>query len=76
MTLRTYKLKFIQHFDSLFKNRYCWADCVSWAFSNKWNPFKIEKGCRSDKELCYCGRFYNGRATDEMTEEEIKTINK
>lgn len=69
------KLKFITWFDGVFKNKYCWADCVAWSFGKRWNPFKIEKGCRHESEApCYCGRFYKGKAIDEMTVEEFEIV--
>lgn len=77
------RLKFIQVFDRLFKNKYCWADCVSWAFNGSLfsnsirpiSPFKIDssESCRKESEgwnTCYCGRFCNGFAFDELSKEE------
>lgn len=75
-TTQKYKLKFIRFIDRIFNNKLCWADCVSWAFSNdRWNPLKIQRGCRFEKGICYCGRFCDGKAYDELTEEEIKNLN-
>lgn len=82
--MRTYKnqklrLRFIYFFDSVFKNKFCWADCVSWAFNfkvKKFNPFNIDlaKTCREESEeygTCYCGRFYQGLAVSDLNASEL-----
>lgn len=80
MISKTKKLRFdfIRHFDRFFRNEFCWADCVSWAYNfrvKNWNPFNIEeaKSCREESEeskcgTCYCGRFYKGLAISDLTE--------
>jgi len=62
------KLKFINWFFNLFPDKYCWADCVSWAYSNRINPFKISSSlpCKIESKehehnLCYCGGWTNGK---------------
>ena len=85
--IKNRRLKFIQLFDRIFKNKYCWADCVSWAFNGSLfsneikpvNPFKIDssKNCRKESEggnTCYCGRFWDGFAFDELSKEEQQKI--
>lgn len=80
------KMRFnlIQYFDRVFKNQFCWADCLSWAFNFRvkdYNPFNIElaKTCREESEesggnTCYCGRFYRGLAISELTEAQLKAV--
>jgi len=66
--LQKIKLKFVSWWDSKNIGTYCWADCVSWAFSpTQWNPFTIGKsdGCRIESithehESCYCGQWSKG----------------
>ncbi len=62
------KLKFVQWWDRINPGKYCWADCVSWAFDpEQWNPFKIggSEGCEIESiehehEICYCGGWNKG----------------
>jgi len=80
--LEKFRFSFIQRFDRIFKNQYCWADCVSWAYNFRvkdYNPFNIElaKTCRQESEessngTCYCGRFYKGLAISELTEQQLE----
>lgn len=82
---KVHKIRFalVSLIDEVFRNRFCWADCVSWAFNyrvKKWNPFNIElaKTCREESEesesACYCGRFYKGIPVDEFTREELEKV--
>lgn len=74
------KIKFVTWFSRLFPGKYCWTECVSWAYSSSaFNPFKIEKsnGCRTeslDKESCYCGQWYKGKCFSLLSDEEQKKI--
>lgn len=56
------KLCFITWLDSRLPNRFCWTDCVGWAFDPMaFNPFKLRRpvGCKLD-DHCYCGRYVFG----------------
>lgn len=69
------KIRFITWFHSLFPGRYCWADCVAWAYSNKWNPFKIMRSrpCEIDSldnKSCYCGSWQDGKCWNNLSKEE------
>lgn len=72
------KLKFIDWFYDKFSGKYCWADCVAWAYnSGRFNPFNIDKslGCEEESkthpcESCYCGIWNNGRCYSSLSEEE------
>lgn len=73
------KLRFIGFFHSkLFPGKYCWADCVSWAYGRKrWNPFRIDssRGCKTESKerehhACYCGGWKDGQCYDLMTKEQ------
>lgn len=80
LKLENGKLKFIRRFASLFVGKYCWADCVAWAFSaTRFNPFKIEpsKGCEiesADKKTCYCGGWADGKCVEKLSETEIEIL--
>lgn len=71
------RMRFVSWFHSLFPGKYCWADCVSWAYSKSWNPFIIDnaKGCEQESldhphRLCYCGGWKDGKCYDKLTKEE------
>ena len=72
------KLKFVSWFDAKYPGKYCWDDCVAWAYSpRRFNPYKIEnsKGCETeskthDTESCYCGGWVNGKCYALLTEQE------
>ena len=70
------KLSFVRWFDNFFKGKYCWTDCVGWAFdSERFNPFKIDtsKGCEADSrenELCYCGGWKKGVCFAKLSKKE------
>lgn len=72
------KLKFILWFTKRFPGKYCWAECVSFAYgSGQWNPFKVmdSKGCEaaSKKEMaCYCGQWCEGKC-DDKENKKLKT---
>lgn len=72
------KLKFVRWFHSKFPAKYCWADCVAWAYSrNRFNPFRIDKATACDLEsregdngMCYCGGWNKGQCFDKLSKEE------
>jgi hypothetical protein len=71
------KLKFVYWLNKKFPGRYCWADCVAWAFSKRRNPFKISdsSGCKRESEThssdsCYCGGWVKGKCFDLLSEKE------
>lgn len=72
------KLKFIGWFHDRFKGKYCWADCVAWAYNpSQFNPFKAgtSKGCKieskqHDTKMCYCGGWNNGVCWDTLPKQE------
>lgn len=71
------KLKFISWFHAKFPGKYCWADCVAWGYSKRWNPFKIEssKGCEFESishpnKTCYCGGWQDGNCWEKMSKDE------
>ena len=76
------KLKFATWWDNINSGKYCWADCVSWAFSpEEWNPFKISssKGCEIESiehehESCYCGGWNKGVCFSLLSTDEQKKI--
>jgi hypothetical protein len=80
--IEKHKLKFVSWFDNLFKGKYCWTDCVSFAFSpERFNPFRIEssKGCEIESikhqhKLCYCGGWQNGKCFAKLSKEEQNKI--
>lgn len=74
-----YKMKFVTWWDKKFPGKYCWADCVSWAFAyDRWNPFKIEssRGCEIESKtdglykMCYCGGWKDGICFAKLPKEE------
>lgn len=76
-----FKLRFIGWFHSKFPAKYCWADCVSWAYSKRWNPFKIDKAkaCEIESvthscEQCYCGAWNRGKCWDLISEKEREAL--
>lgn len=74
------KLKFVKWFHSFQPHKYCWTDCVAFAYSPfRINPFKIDApiGCKIDSETsnhCYCGSWYKGECWDKMTKEKQANI--
>lgn len=75
------KLHFVAWFDKKFPGKYCWADCVSWAFDWRcFNPFKIGRaeGCKIESEqyphCCYCGKWSNGKLWQGLSKEERNAI--
>lgn len=66
----------------LYPGKYCWADCVSWAFSpTRFNPFEIQTsgGCEVESkehehEACYCGSWYKGVCFDTLSKKEQQAI--
>lgn len=76
--LRERKLKIAAWVDKKYPGKYCWADCVIWAYSPyKFNPFKIDKSDACKKEsiehsckLCYCGGWNNGVCFALLPQEE------
>lgn len=72
------KLKFMFWFYDQIPKKYCWADCVSWAFDTEsFNPFKIGRSggcCTESKEriACYCGCWVEGKHTTEITDKEME----
>ncbi len=76
------KLKFIVWFHSKFPNKYCWADCVVWAFSpKKLNPFSIDSAnaCEAESKthstsMCYCGNWREGKCYDKLSKEEKEIL--
>lgn len=75
------KLKFVKWFHSLQPHKYCWTDCVAFAYSpTRLNPFKIDNsiGCKieseSNCENCYCGSWYKGECWDKMSKEKQNKI--
>lgn len=78
----TKKLKFIRWFHSLFPGKYCWTDCVAWAYSKtRWNPFKIDgsKGCEVESiehqvKACYCGSWKDGKCWEKLPQIERDVI--
>lgn len=77
-----FKLKVASLLHSMFPGKYCWADCVVFAFSNtRWNPFKIDsaKGCEIESKehstkMCYCGGWNNGQCWDKLPKKEQERI--
>jgi len=75
-------MKFINWFYKKFPGKYCWTDCVSWAYaSERWNPFKIDRptGCATESKehptkACYCGCWMNGKCWDLLSKEEQEKI--
>lgn len=81
--LKKRKLRFVYWFDKKFPGKYCWADCVSWAFnSGAFNPFKIgnAQACKTESEIdayyhqCYCGGWSKGKCWALLTDEERNAI--
>ncbi len=81
--LQDIKLTFVQWFHSkLYPGKYCWADCVGWAFSpTRFNPYDIEssKGCEAESkehecETCYCGSWHKGVCFDTLTKKEQQKV--
>lgn len=76
------KMRFVTWWFGLFPGKYCWADCVTWAFSPKrYNPFNIDtsKGCEEESkthehESCYCGNWNAGKCWDKYSKAEQKAI--
>lgn len=77
------KIRFISLFHAKRPGKYCWADCVAWAYnSGRFNPYRIDKsvGCEfesltHDSKMCYCGGWNNGKCWDSLsTEEKDKVI--
>jgi hypothetical protein len=73
------KLKFITWFFNKHPDKYCWADCVSWAYSPKLNPFKVDSASACEKESsdtgsCYCGCWYKGKCYLTLSSEEKNAI--
>lgn len=72
------KLTFVRWFHSKHPGKYCWADCVSYAFSSSSiNPFKIQSaiGCKKESlehscKACYCGAWSQGKCFDLLSKEE------
>ncbi len=72
------KLKFIIWFHSFFAGKYCWAECVAWAYSpTRINPFLIQKSfpCAQESEddqiqACYCGSWQNGVCFDTLSKKQ------
>jgi len=72
------KLSFAGWLHHKFKGKYCWADCVGWAYNPaRLNPFKIENSnacCEESKthstNMCYCGGWNNGVCYDLLSKEE------
>lgn len=72
------KLRFISWFHKLFPAKYCWGDCVAWAYDHKrFNPFKIEsaEGCKEESKthstnMCYCCGWENGKCWEKLPKEE------
>jgi len=80
--IQSKKLKFIVWFDAKNPGKYCWADCVSWAFSpTQWNPFDIgsSEGCEIESKehshkTCYCGGWMNGVCFAKLSKAEQQKI--
>lgn len=78
------KIRFVSWFDSVFPGKYCWAECVSWAFNcYNLNPFTIErsKGCKQESidhehKMCYCGGWQGGKCWALLTDEQQNKIKK
>lgn len=76
------KLRFVQWWDDKYPGKYCWADCVSWAFNPySFNPFKIADSgaCEIESKehqhkMCYCGGWDNGVCFAKLPTEEQKKI--
>jgi len=74
--LRAQKLRLAQFLHDKFPARFCWADCVSYAYGVFYfNPLKIQgcKGCKIESEqntACYCGQWCNGRLWRDLTPTE------
>lgn len=75
------KLKFIKWFHSKFPGKYCWADCVAWAYSKSWNPFTVDRseGCKKEStehstKSCYCGGWQKGKCFDLLSKEDQEKI--
>lgn len=72
------KMKFISWFHNLYPDKYCWTDCVGWAFrSDSFNPFRIEnaRGCeiesiQHEHQCCYCGGWQSGKCFSKLSDEE------
>lgn len=71
-----FKMWFVQIWHDLVPGKYCWADCVSWAYGSRWNPFKIESssGCITESKehkdgCCYCGMCHKGVHWDTLSKE-------
>jgi len=79
-----FKLKVAKLLHSSFPGKYCWADCVTWAYARKrWNPFKIDnaRGCEQESKdhphkLCYCGGWQDGQCWDKLPKKERDRIHK
>jgi hypothetical protein len=78
--IRPFKLWFVAILNDRWPERYCWADCVAFAFSpERYNPFKIEcsTGCiieSKDMKACYCGQFADGKCFGRLSEAEQEQI--
>jgi len=77
------KIKFVSWFNDRYRGKYCWADCVAWAYSKRLNPFKIDssKGCEIESKehstnLCYCGGWKDGKCFALLPKEEQEKIRK
>lgn len=84
--LENKKLRFASWWFDRDRSKYCWADCVMWAFSQyRFNPWKIDtsKGCELESKdhqckACYCGIWQDGICDPEppiafeVTKEELQ----
>lgn len=76
--LESAKLKFVKWFSDQYSGKYCWADCVMWAYNaTRFNPYKIDKatGCAQesidhDTQSCYCGGWNSGQCWDLLSKKD------
>ena len=74
--LQPAKLAVAHRLHAAYPTRFCWADCVAYAYScESLNPLKIDGcgGCKKESietGNCYCGQWCNGRSWSELSEVE------
>lgn len=61
----------------LFPKKFCWADCVSWAYSRRWFGIDSSNGCKKESEgnkTCYCGLWVNGKFFPSLSKDEQEIL--
>lgn len=73
------KLRFISWWYNRNRRKYCWPDCVSWAYNPyRINPFIIDscRGCQIESEFsqsasCWCGAWNNGVFKKDANDQKV-----